>query len=142
MIERRSGADRSFPSFPSGEEPSRFLSMLAERRFRPFPILFAVFCFSLSPSFSNAHAASRPEVLSGDAPPGVVLWKRFPEGGGYFQQRADAPIIVIPAPPRLPVPSALEGGMRAAHGRIPQQKIVPSFLPDEAVEVGAFSGGL
>ncbi|WP_018291322.1 hypothetical protein [Verrucomicrobium sp. 3C] len=116
--------------------------MRAKLRFLPLPILFAVFCLSIPLSSWGARAASRTRPPSEGAPAGMVLWKTFPGGGGYFQQRPDAPIIVIPAPPRLPAPSAPEGAAAAQHGRIPQERIVPSFIPDEAMETGAFSGGL
>ncbi|WP_142659111.1 hypothetical protein [Methylacidimicrobium tartarophylax] len=116
--------------------------MPAKRRFLPLPILFGVFCLCLPLSSSSARATNRTHAPSERAPAGMVLWKTFPEGGGYFQQRPDAPIIVIPAPPRLPVPSAREGAAAVQHGRIPQERIVPSFIPDKAMETGAFSGGL
>ncbi|QSR84508.1 hypothetical protein [Methylacidimicrobium sp. B4] len=115
--------------------------MPAKRCFLPLSILFAVFCSCLALSSPGVRAASRAPVSSEGAPAGMALWKTYPEGGGYFQQRQDAPIIVIPGPPRLPVPAAPEGAV-GQHGRIPRQKVVPSFIPNEAMETGAFSGGL
>lgn len=101
--------------------------MMAALRVSLLCLLMAVFWTSLT-LFS-----------AGAAEPG--LWKTFPEGGGYFQQRPDAPIIVIPSPPRLPA-LAVPEGTAGQHGRISHPKVVPSFIPNEAMETGAFSGGL
>lgn len=113
--------------------------MPAARRISSLCLLSAVFFLGLT--LSSAGAAGRGGPSSGDSSTEASLWKTFPDGGGYFQQRPDAPIIVIPSPPRLPALAAPEGAA-GQHGRTPQKKVVPSFIPNEAMETGAFSGGL
>lgn len=116
--------------------------MPAKRHFLSLCILFAAFCFWVDSSSAGTGRGSHARSSSEGVSAGNGLWKTFPEGGGYFQQRSDAPVIVIPTPPRLPAPGVLEGAATGQHGRIPQERVVPSFIPDEAVATGAFSGGL
>ncbi|MGD9895607.1 MAG: hypothetical protein AB7T14_00800 [Candidatus Methylacidiphilaceae bacterium] len=107
-------------------------------------LCFVFFGFLLAAESRSAGAREVDYVQSSvkDSGAGVELWKTFPDGGGYFQQRQDAPIILIPSPPWLPSPSSPEEESRTRHGRRAKQKVVPSFIPNEAMETGAFSGGL
>ncbi|VVM05743.1 hypothetical protein MAMC_00758 [Methylacidimicrobium cyclopophantes] len=105
-------------------------------------LVFAVWFFSIA---LGAATASETKVLERSPDSGAAqksLWRTFPGGGGYFQQRSDGPVIVIPTPPSLPAPGAFEGARAGQHGKISQERVVPSFIPDEAMETGAFSGGL
>ncbi|MDD4932167.1 MAG: hypothetical protein PHO89_01705 [Methylacidiphilaceae bacterium] len=127
--------------FPSGNERVRLISMPAKGRFLILGIFLAVFTLWVDLSTAGAGEAGHARSSNGGSSAERGLWRTFPGGGGYFQQRPDGPIIRIPSPPRLPA-LAVPGKGAGQQGRIPQERVVPSFIPNEAMETGAFSGGL